>query len=58
MHHKFALFDQRLLLTGSYNWTRAAAAENEENLIVSDEPKLIAAFTAEFEKLWRLLSPR
>jgi mitochondrial cardiolipin hydrolase len=58
MHHKFALFDQRLLLTGSYNWTRAAADENEENLIVSDDPKLIAPFTAEFEKLWRMLSPR
>lgn len=58
MHHKYALFDRRLLLTGSYNWTRAAADENEENLIVSDDSKLVAAFTAEFEKLWRMLSPR
>jgi cardiolipin hydrolase len=58
MHHKFALFDQRLLLTGSYNWTRAAADENEENLIVSDDAKLVAAFTAEFEKLWKMLSPQ
>lgn len=55
MHHKFAVFDQRLVLTGSYNWTRAAADENEENLVVSDEPRLVSAFVAEFERLWRAL---
>ena len=25
MHHKFALFDDAILATGSYNWTRSAA---------------------------------
>ena len=52
MHHKFALFDGHLLATGSYNWTRSAARHNQENLIVTDEPKLVAAFSAEFERLW------
>ncbi|MCH8828486.1 MAG: hypothetical protein IID45_02800, partial [Planctomycetes bacterium] len=35
MHHKFALFDGAKLLTGSYNWTRSAASNNEENFIVT-----------------------
>jgi phosphatidylserine/phosphatidylglycerophosphate/cardiolipin synthase-like enzyme len=53
MHHKFAIFDQRLLVTGSYNWTRSAAERNRENLAVTDDRRLVAAFREEFERLWR-----
>jgi phosphatidylserine/phosphatidylglycerophosphate/cardiolipin synthase-like enzyme len=56
MHHKFAVFDKRLLLTGSYNWTRSAADENEENLIVTNDLKLVGAFSATFERLWKSLA--
>ncbi len=56
MHHKFAIADGKRVLTGSYNWTRAAAEENEENLVVSDDVHLVRAFSAEFEKLWALYS--
>ena len=52
MHHKFAIFDNELLLTGSYNWTRSAAGENQENFIVIEEPRLISAFSRTFEALW------
>ena len=52
MHHKFAVADQSLLLNGSYNWTRGAAESNEENFIITDEKKLVAAFSAAFEELW------
>lgn len=52
MHHKFAVFDGRVMLTGSYNWTRSAAAYNEENIVVSHDPNLCATFTREFERLW------
>jgi phosphatidylserine/phosphatidylglycerophosphate/cardiolipin synthase-like enzyme len=53
MHHKFALFDDDLLLTGSYNWTRGAADSNEENLILSNDRRLLASFRGEFERLWK-----
>ena len=53
MHHKFAVFDQRTLLTGSYNWTLSAARYNDENLITTDDPRLVSAFSETFEKLWR-----
>lgn len=52
MHHKFAVFDRRLVVTGSYNWTRSAARANDENLIVSSDPRLVDSFVAEFAKLW------
>ena len=57
MHHKFALFDDDVLLTGSYNWTRGAAASNEENLILSNDRRLFSAFRGEFERLWKEFAP-
>jgi phosphatidylserine/phosphatidylglycerophosphate/cardiolipin synthase-like enzyme len=52
MHHKFAIFDRRVLVTGSYNWTRSAAEYNEENMLVTGEPALIARFQNVFDGLW------
>ena len=52
MHHKFALFDDRTLLTGSYNWTVSAAGHNEENLIVTDDTALVRQFAEAFTALW------
>lgn len=55
MHHKFALFDRQLLLTGSYNWTRGAARDNLENFIVTSEKRLVEPFCTVFDRLWRQL---
>ena len=52
MHHKFAIFDGVRLINGSYNWTRGAAESNFENIVDTADAKLIAAFAAEFERLW------
>lgn len=52
MHHKYALFDGRRLMTGSFNWTRSASEQNEENLIVTADPVLVAAFAGRFSGLW------
>ena len=52
MHHKFAIFDRNVMLTGSYNWTRAAANFNAENVVVTNDPRLLAAFQAHYEELW------
>jgi len=53
MHHKFAVFDGATVVTGSYNWTRSAAEHNRENLVVSDDPRIVAPFAASFEALWK-----
>lgn len=54
MHHKFALFDQRLLLNGSFNWTRSASEYNQENVLLTDNSALIQAYSKEFNRLWQL----
>jgi phosphatidylserine/phosphatidylglycerophosphate/cardiolipin synthase-like enzyme len=52
MHHKFAIIDNRLLLTGSYNWTFSANNRNDENLMVIDDPEIIEIFQNQFVNLW------
>lgn len=57
MHHKFAVFDEKIVVSGSYNWTRSAAEDNEENIIVTNEQKIVRAFRIQFEKLWPQMQP-
>lgn len=52
MHHKFALLDRRLVITGSYNWTFASEALNHENILLLREPGLVETFRREFDALW------
>ena len=48
MHHKFAVVDGSVLLTGSFNWTHAAHERNCENLLVTDDAYFVARYAAEF----------
>ncbi|XP_041642190.1 mitochondrial cardiolipin hydrolase [Cheilinus undulatus] len=57
MHHKFAVVDGRLLITGSLNWTLQAVQGNMENIIITDEPDLLHPFIKEFNRLWVLNDP-
>lgn len=52
MHHKFALFDNATVITGSYNWTRSAERYNHENILVTNSAKVMTAFKKEFGSLW------
>jgi phosphatidylserine/phosphatidylglycerophosphate/cardiolipin synthase-like enzyme len=52
MHNKFAVFDGRLAVTGSYNWTWSAEHANYENLVVLDDPEVVGHFQREFQRLW------
>lgn len=51
MHHKFAIFDEQILLSGSFNWTRSATTSNQENILVTGDKGLITAFDRKFEQL-------
>ena len=52
MHHKFALIDEKVLITGSYNWTRSAQLYNQENILVTNEARSVEIYAREFDRLW------
>jgi phosphatidylserine/phosphatidylglycerophosphate/cardiolipin synthase-like enzyme len=53
MHHKYVVRDGAAVWTGSTNWT-LDSWEKEENILVAlDSPALAAAYTRDFEDLWR-----
>jgi len=53
MHHKFCIIDDRLLITGSYNWTKSAEINNHENVIISNDLALVSIFKNQFLELKR-----
>ena len=55
MHHKFALFDKKTTLTGSYNWTRSAERYNHENILITNSSNIFKQFDKEFNNLWKEL---
>ena len=52
LHHKFAVIDNKTVVTGSFNWSPSAAHTNDETLLVIHSPKLAAHFTREMDRLW------
>uniref|UniRef100_A0A1B6DNY1 Mitochondrial cardiolipin hydrolase n=1 Tax=Clastoptera arizonana TaxID=38151 RepID=A0A1B6DNY1_9HEMI len=55
MHHKFAIVDENLLITGSYNWTMQATNGNWDNLIITTHKRFVSQYRTEFNKLWNYL---
>lgn len=58
MHHKFVLIDDSILITGSFNWTASAEAENDENiLLLKGFPATCRSYSREFERIWSEARP-
>jgi phosphatidylserine/phosphatidylglycerophosphate/cardiolipin synthase-like enzyme len=53
LHHKFAVIDQSIVITGSHNWSAAANYRNDETLLVVENPLVAAHFQREFNDLYR-----
>jgi phosphatidylserine/phosphatidylglycerophosphate/cardiolipin synthase-like enzyme len=47
------VIDNKTVITGSFNWSTAAAHTNDETLLVIHSPKLAAHFTREMNRMWR-----
>jgi len=52
LHHKFAVLDRHIVLTGSYNWTLDSEERNFDHMLVLRDPDLALAYQQEFERLW------
>lgn len=51
MHDKVMIIDRETVVTGSYNFTKSAEAENDENALIVHSPALAETYTREFESL-------
>ncbi|KAG0762790.1 hypothetical protein G6F62_008445 [Rhizopus arrhizus] len=46
------LIDDKMVITGSFNWSAGARYKNQENVIVTNIPSVVEAYAKEFGKLW------
>ncbi|MCL5960856.1 MAG: phospholipase D-like domain-containing protein [Chloroflexi bacterium] len=51
MHHKVIIIDERIVIVGSFNFSSSADKENDENLLIIDDPGVAKAFKGEFDKV-------
>jgi phosphatidylserine/phosphatidylglycerophosphate/cardiolipin synthase-like enzyme len=52
LHDKYAIFDGRVLMTGSYNWSANAEQNNDENAIFIRDRAVISSFQQNFNAVW------
>ncbi|MFM7858253.1 MAG: phospholipase D-like domain-containing protein, partial [Flammeovirgaceae bacterium] len=53
MHHKFAIADNSIVFTGSFNWTTQAVFNNQENVLIIENKEIANQYTEEFNRLWK-----
>ena len=52
MHHKVIIIDDRVVVTGSYNFSNSAKTRNDENTLIIHSPEITAQYMEEFERVW------
>jgi phosphatidylserine/phosphatidylglycerophosphate/cardiolipin synthase-like enzyme len=52
LHHKTIIIDERIVITGSYNFTGSAERNNDENLVIIDDRALARAYLDEFNRTY------
>jgi phosphatidylserine/phosphatidylglycerophosphate/cardiolipin synthase-like enzyme len=57
MHHKVFVIDGKIVAFGSYNFSKSAEENNDENLIVIYSEPIAQQFIKEFYRVWNQASP-
>ncbi len=52
-HNKVGIFDGKVVVTGSFNWTNAATRRNSENCLISKQAHDAQTFQSRFNWLWQ-----
>jgi phosphatidylserine/phosphatidylglycerophosphate/cardiolipin synthase-like enzyme len=52
-HNKIMVIDGKRVITGSFNFTKAAQEKNAENLLFIEDPEIAQAYSENFLKHWR-----
>ena len=52
LHDKIIIIDDSIVVTGSLNFSSNADDDNEENVVILDNPEIAALYLQEFDKLW------
>ena len=52
MHNKYAVIDDNIIITGSFNWSDHAIKSNYENLIIIESEELANKYNENFNMLW------
>jgi phosphatidylserine/phosphatidylglycerophosphate/cardiolipin synthase-like enzyme len=56
LHDKVIVVDDRIVITGSLNFSTNAEESNDENVIIIDNPEIARLYTQEFARVWDLAS--
>ncbi len=51
MHHKVIVIDSRIVITGSFNFSRGADSVNDENIVIIESEELARAYLDEFTRV-------
>ena len=54
LHDKVIIVDNRFVISGSFNFSSNATENNDENVIIIDNPAIANLYTQEFERLWSI----
>ena len=52
MHNKVIIVDGQIVVTGSYNFTKAAEESNDENVLILHNPEIATAYMVEWKEVW------
>ncbi|WP_175843846.1 phospholipase D-like domain-containing protein [Burkholderia contaminans] len=51
MHNKFCIIDEKVVITGSYNWSKGAVMHFENIVVIENDFRLVKAYLHTFEDL-------
>lgn len=54
MHNKLILIDQKIVITGSYNFSTAAEEKNDENILILHNADIAGLYYQDFQRIYAL----